>query len=133
MPPAPERTCSCASIPPHDVPSRWTRRSTRGSTVDGRTRSRIPTTPIRSASDANSAQRATSSRQVMPERAVVVGDGSWLGYGTVVLPGARIGRHVVVGANSVVVGDLPDRCVAVGTPARVVRRHVEGEGWKPAP
>jgi acetyltransferase-like isoleucine patch superfamily enzyme len=61
------------------------------------------------------------SRQTMPERAVVIGDGSWLGFGTVVLPGARIGRHVVVGANSVVTGDLPDRCVAVGAPARVVR------------
>ena len=73
------------------------------------------------------------SRQVMPERPVVVGDGSWLGYGTVVLPGAHIGRHVVVGANSVVVGDLPDHSVAVGAPARVIRRHVEGEGWKPVP
>ena len=40
-------------------------------------------------------------------------------------PGARIGRHVVVGADSVVVGDLPDLCVAVGTPARRIRRHVE--------
>jgi acetyltransferase-like isoleucine patch superfamily enzyme len=49
----------------------------------------------------------------------------------VVLPGAHVGRHVVVGANSVVVGDLPDHCVAVGAPARVIRRYVEGEGWKP--
>ena len=70
------------------------------------------------------------SRQVMPERPVVIGAGSWLGHGTVVLPGARIGRHVVVGANSVVVGELPDRCVAVGAPARVVRRHIDGQGWK---
>ena len=67
----------------------------------------------------------------MPERPVSIGDGSWLGHGTVVLPGARIGRHVVVGAGSVVTGDLPDHCVAVGAPARVVRRYVEGEGWKP--
>ena len=73
------------------------------------------------------------SRQVMPEHPVVVGDGSWLGHGTVVLPGAHIGRHVVVGANSVVVGELPDRCVAVGAPARVVRRYIDGEGWKPVP
>jgi len=72
------------------------------------------------------------SRQTMPERAVVIGDGSWLGYGTVVLPGARIGRHVVVGANSVVTGDLPDFCVAVGSPARVVRHHHDG-AWKPGP
>ena len=69
------------------------------------------------------------SRQSMPERPVTIGDGSWLGFGTVVLPGAEIGRHVVVGANSVVTGALPDFCVAVGAPARVIRRYVEGEGW----
>jgi acetyltransferase-like isoleucine patch superfamily enzyme len=61
------------------------------------------------------------SQQVMPERPVSIGDGSWLGHGTVVLPGARIGRHVVVGANSVVTGTLPDRCVAAGAPARVLK------------
>ena len=62
------------------------------------------------------------SKQIMPERPVSIGDGSWLGHGTVVLPGARIGRHVVVGANSVVTGDLPDNCVAGGVPARVIRQ-----------
>ncbi|MGA7758349.1 MAG: acyltransferase [Ilumatobacteraceae bacterium] len=61
------------------------------------------------------------SKQVMPERPVSIGDGSWLGHGTVVLPGAAIGRHVVVGANSVVTGHLPDNCVAVGVPARVIK------------
>jgi acetyltransferase-like isoleucine patch superfamily enzyme len=69
------------------------------------------------------------SRQSMPERPVTIGDGSWLGHGTVVLPGSTIGRHVVVGANSVVNGNLPDYSVAVGSPARVIRRYVEGEGW----
>jgi len=62
------------------------------------------------------------SQQVMQERPVSIGDGSWIGHGTVVLPGAHIGRHVVVGANSVVTGDLPDNCVAAGAPARVIRR-----------
>ena len=69
------------------------------------------------------------SRQSMPERPVTIGDGSWLGHGTVVLPGAEIGRHVVVGANSVVTGALPDFSVAVGSPARVIRRYFEGQGW----
>jgi acetyltransferase-like isoleucine patch superfamily enzyme len=68
-------------------------------------------------------------RQSAPPRPVSVGEGSWLGHGTVVLPGASIGRHVVVGAGSVVTGDLPDFSVAVGNPARVVRRYVTGEGW----
>ncbi len=62
------------------------------------------------------------SMQVMPERAVSIGAGSWIGHGTVVLPGATIGRHVVVGANSVVTGELPDNCVAAGVPARVIRQ-----------
>lgn len=60
------------------------------------------------------------SKQSQPERPVIIGEGSWLGHGTVVLPGARIGRHVVIGANSVVTGEIPDHSVAVGAPARVV-------------
>lgn len=62
------------------------------------------------------------SMQVMPERPVSIGDGSWLGYGTVVLPGAQIGKHVVIGANSVVTGSIPDNCVAAGVPARVIKQ-----------
>jgi acetyltransferase-like isoleucine patch superfamily enzyme len=62
------------------------------------------------------------SRQFMPERPVRIGAGSWLGFGTVVLPGAQIGRHVVIGANSVVTGTIPDYTVAAGCPARVVRK-----------
>lgn len=68
------------------------------------------------------------SQQTQPERAVRIGDGSWLGFGSVVLPGVTIGRHVVVGANSVVTSDIPDFCVAVGAPARVIRRH-DGHSW----
>jgi acetyltransferase-like isoleucine patch superfamily enzyme len=61
------------------------------------------------------------SVQVMPEKPVRIGAGSWLGHGTVVLPGATIGRHVVIGANSVVRGEIPDFCVAAGNPAKVIR------------
>lgn len=62
------------------------------------------------------------SQQVMPEQPVSIGDGAWLGHGTVVLPGAVVGRHVVVGANSVVTGELPDNCVAAGVPAKVIKQ-----------
>jgi acetyltransferase-like isoleucine patch superfamily enzyme len=68
-------------------------------------------------------------KQFAPTRAVRIGSGSWLGHGTVVLPGANIGRNVAVGAGSVVTGALPDFSVAVGNPARVIRRYVDGEGW----
>lgn len=70
------------------------------------------------------------SQQSQPERAVKIGDGSWLGYGSVVLPGVTIGRHVVVGANSVVTHDLPDYSVAVGVPARVIKQYINGEWVK---
>lgn len=73
------------------------------------------------------------SQQSQPERAVKIGDGSWLGHGTIVLPGVTIGRHVVVGANSVVTSDIPDFSVAVGVPAKVVRTYVDGQGWVPSP
>ncbi len=69
------------------------------------------------------------SQQTQPERSVTIGDGSWLGHGTVVLPGAAIGRHVVIGANSVVTGPIPDFSVAAGVPAKVIRRYVDGDGW----
>ncbi len=68
------------------------------------------------------------SRQSQPERPVTIGSGSWLGHGTVVLPGAQIGRHVAVAAGSVVTGELPDHCVAAGAPARPIRRW-DGHGW----
>ncbi|MCO5312951.1 MAG: acyltransferase [Microthrixaceae bacterium] len=70
------------------------------------------------------------SQQSMGELPVHIGSGSWLGHNTVVLPGVTIGRHVVVGAGSIVTGDLPDYSVAVGSPARIVRVHDPDLGWK---
>jgi acetyltransferase-like isoleucine patch superfamily enzyme len=67
--------------------------------------------------------------QFAAPRPVHIGSGSWLGHGALVLPGSKIGRHVVVGAGAVVTGELPDFSVAVGNPARVIRRYVLGEGW----
>jgi len=68
------------------------------------------------------------SQQSMPEKPVRIGSGSWLGHGTVVLPGTDIGEHVVIGANSVVTGSIPSFSVAVGAPARVVKSMSEDDG-----
>jgi len=68
--------------------------------------------------------------QMWKNEPVSIGDGSWLGHGCVILPGSRIGRHVVVAAGAVVAGlDAPDNSVVAGVPARVVRRYTEGVGW----
>jgi lipopolysaccharide O-acetyltransferase len=75
--------------------------------------------------------------QVAP---VEIADGAWLGQNVVVGPGVTIGRGAVIGANSVVLSDVPDFAVAVGSPAQVVRTlegsPVEGiaaVSAKPAP
>lgn len=49
----------------------------------------------------------------------------WIGAGCTVLKGAIIGENSVVGANSVVIGEIPANCIVVGTPARVVRIREE--------
>ncbi len=53
---------------------------------------------------------------------VTIGEGSWIGE-NVCICGASVGRHCVIGANSFVKKDIPDFCVAVGCPARVVKRY----------
>ena len=68
-------------------------------------------------------------RQWPVNLAVSIGSGTWLGTGTIILPGACVGRNVVVAAGSVVRGTVPDRCVVAGVPARVVREYVPGTGW----
>ena len=62
---------------------------------------------------------------------VEIGPGCWIGTGAVILPGARIGRNVVVAAGAVVRGTVPDHAVVAGAPARVVRRWTPAEGWQP--
>lgn len=59
---------------------------------------------------------------ILQNRKVRIGEGSWLGVNVCVL-GATIGKHCVIGANSVVNQDIPDYCVVVGAPARIVKRY----------
>jgi acetyltransferase-like isoleucine patch superfamily enzyme len=106
----------------------------KGSAIVGHTRVEIGddvwTGPHVYVTDANHGYEDVSEpigRQFAAARPVRIGSGTWLGAQTVVLPGVTIGRHVVVGAGAVVADDLPDYSVAVGNPARVVRRDLDGE------
>jgi acetyltransferase-like isoleucine patch superfamily enzyme len=58
---------------------------------------------------------------------VVIGDKVWIGTGTIILSGVRIGSSAVVAAGSVVTADVPDGVVAGGNPARVVKDNVTWE------
>ena len=58
---------------------------------------------------------------VQKGQAVSIGDGSYIGINTVIVGNVKIGKHCVIGANSVVTKDVPDYSVAVGIPARVIK------------
>lgn len=61
---------------------------------------------------------------------VVIGEGSWLGENVCVI-GASVGKHCVIGANSVVTHDIPDYSVAVGAPAKVIKKYnFKTETWE---
>jgi acetyltransferase-like isoleucine patch superfamily enzyme len=62
-------------------------------------------------------QEATEAGPIRIER------DSWIGANVFVLPNVTIGRHAVIGANAVVNRDIPAFSVAVGVPARVVKRY----------
>jgi acetyltransferase-like isoleucine patch superfamily enzyme len=65
--------------------------------------------------------KAIMDQPVVDLNFVVIGDHTWLGENVVIL-GVSIGKHCVIGSNSVVLKDIPDYCIAVGSPARVVKR-----------
>jgi maltose O-acetyltransferase len=59
---------------------------------------------------------------------IVIGDNVWIGGGAIVLAGVTIGDDSVIGAGAVVTRDIPAGVVAVGNPARVVRRVGDDRG-----
>jgi maltose O-acetyltransferase len=63
------------------------------------------------------------NRHRMPDsRPVVIGDRVWIANRSMILPGVTIGDDAVIGAGSVVVTDIPERSLAMGNPARVIKK-----------
>jgi maltose O-acetyltransferase len=69
------------------------------------------------------AQGQTIVEQGWVGRSVEIGADCWIGMGVCILPGARLGDGCVVGAGSVVTGELDSGSIAVGNPARTIRRR----------
>lgn len=61
-------------------------------------------------------------QKVVQKNCVSIGDGSWIGENVCII-GASVGRNCVIGANSVVTHDIPDYSVAVGSPAKVIKKY----------
>lgn len=61
-------------------------------------------------------------QDIIQKKSVEIGEGSWIGEHVCII-GSTIGKNCIIGANSVVTRDIPDYCVAVGSPARVIKQY----------
>lgn len=66
--------------------------------------------------------RPIMDQPIKQTNAVHIGDGTWIGENSCII-GAIIGRNCVIGSNSVVTKDLPDFSIAVGAPAKIIKRY----------
>ena len=67
---------------------------------------------------------------IIQKSPVYIGSGSWIGEHCCII-GASIGKHCVIGANSVVTKDIPDYCIAAGVPAKIIKRYdFELKEWR---
>ena len=58
---------------------------------------------------------------------VTIGNNVWIGGGVTILGGVKIGANSVIGAGSVVVKDIPEGVVAVGNPAKAIRKITDAD------
>jgi maltose O-acetyltransferase len=65
---------------------------------------------------------AIERRTIECSKPVTIGDDCWIGGNTVICPGVTIGNRCVIGAGAVVTKDIPDDSLAVGNPAKVIRK-----------
>ncbi|MBQ2687755.1 MAG: acyltransferase [Clostridia bacterium] len=60
------------------------------------------------------------------ETPIHIGDDVWIGARVIMLPGVKIGNHVIIGAGSIVTKDIPDYAIVGGSPAKIIRMRNEG-------
>lgn len=54
---------------------------------------------------------------------IIISDDVWIGANSVITAGVTIGKHSVIGAGSVVTKDVPEFCIAVGNPAKIIKKY----------
>ncbi|WP_303621205.1 hypothetical protein [Kocuria sp. WN036] len=60
----------------------------------------------------------------------MIGSDVWIGYGAIVLSGISIGSSSIIGAGAVVTHDIPENCIAIGQPARVIGPRFSEDAWE---
>jgi len=72
----------------------------------------------------------TISEQGIETKEVIIENDVWIAANSTILAGVHIGEHVVIGAGSVVTKNISSHCVAVGNPARVVKKFdIDKKQW----
>lgn len=69
-------------------------------------------------------------QEIINIKPITIKQGCWIGQNVVIFPGVTIGEMTIIGANSVVTKSIPSRCIAVGAPAKVIKKWDEDkECW----
>jgi acetyltransferase-like isoleucine patch superfamily enzyme len=69
---------------------------------------------------------------IEPGGKVIIEENAWLGEGCVILPGVTVGKNAIIGSNAVVTKDVPPYSIAVGIPAKVIKKYdTASNTWKP--
>ena len=77
------------------------------------------------------AECCTYSGQPLIVKDTIIEEGCWIAQNCSILAGSHIGKHSIIGAGSLVKGKIPSYCIAVGSPAKVIKRwDFEAHEWR---
>ena len=71
----------------------------------------------------NEVEKMRSSQLADMSVPVTIGEDCWIGGGAILCPGVTVGDRCIIGAGSVVTKDIPSDSIAVGNPAKVIRKN----------
>lgn len=74
--------------------------------------------------DVSTGENINSTYEIRKSRKIVIGNHVWVGLGVSILYNTRIADGSVIGARSLVKGEIPNNCIAAGIPARITRRDI---------
>ncbi|MFW8636968.1 acyltransferase [Cribrihabitans pelagius] len=78
-------------------------------------------------SDSHTIFNLDDGERINEPRPIIIEEHVWISEEAIILGGSHIGSGSVIGARAVVNGPVPSNCLAVGTPAKVIRENI---GWK---
>lgn len=81
--------------------------------------------------DVHDSPKSTPNKRTLTTDPVVIGDNVWIGEFVSILPGVTIGEGSIIGTMSVVSKSIPSNCIAVGSPAKVIKKYdSDSKTWK---